>query len=373
MTITNNNFFRHSYLLGKSSVDYLAIRSTDPYEKGYIHGRAFATQISETAGLIDFVIQSSTCLISVTDPDTGKETTYGEIKEHITQVETAIIDHASDEIKAELEGIAKGSGVPFETIAKMNAMPISYFFEMACTAIVARNQSDGIESLSVDNSAASKRDSNSPATTIETTLRSEASFFPALREVSKDNTARSKVFDPKSLSIDLSLPTGSMTPTLDFYHLPSDLLFGENFTAPSIREKHSTDDAFHLAHNLDFRFPSNHLILVREAGNGTKVCSLTFPGLIGVHEGMNSHGVAISTLTLEDITPMRENPEGYHNYFAFYETLCETTSQEAFLSKLETYSMAAPMNLIACDPNSACSLEWHLSTKTPGWDHIAKL
>lgn len=354
--------------------DFLSIKTTNPYERGYIQGQLLQEKIrliyDEGMEMVKKICQYH---MGTEVPD---------MKDSARQ----IINNSEKETIEELRGVAAGAHMPLDDILILNAIPIIFASFMGCTGLAARVTTSNTEGVSADNTPGDTVSFDSPYRRfreVRKAFNESKSYHSALESVNMRATIRSKVFDPANCSIDIAMGM-QYAAVLPFHHFNREMLFGSDRTKPQeAAVSNSAKSTFCLAHNVDFcggstgvynLFADTQLILVREHANGMKTVSLTFPGLIGINDGMNSQGVSISVLT-QNMIRKPSYLDGEHNHFAHYELLSRSTTASIFKEGLKQRCLSAPMSLIGCDTLTAFSLEWYKDDdpSTKGWDYSQPL
>ena len=380
MNINNSNFDYKIYQMNdKTTCHFLAIHTSDPYERGKIYGTVLKIPIVnfyEKAEEICDKIENHVRGIHPQNIDGPSE--FIPLHEWTSiEIGKQAIENSNNELIEELRGISDGAEVPFELALRVNAIPIAYAAFMACTAIAGRETEKGqIECVGTDNGSYSPqavcsfefegRESRR-SEIIEKEFQRTRSPYLALNRV-RESTIRSKVFHPENQCVDIAM--GAQLSS--YLRFDAKMLFeGDSHQPQPIDiEKHSVKGTYSLGHNLDFDLEvvNHQLIFVREHPNGMKTVSISFPGMLGITEGMNSEGLSLSVLTHVGT----DNPPtefGEHNHFTFYELLSKSKTAQEFIEELKERCLAAPMNLVVCDEKAAYSLEWtKRDPEKTGWD-----
>lgn len=346
----------------------LKVHPSDPFERGKIHGQVMQSQIETIYSKGELMLN-----------ELGSE-----IVEQVTILGESILQHSSKKLQTEMEGIAEGADVPLKTVRLMNALPAVLSNQMACNSVATKKNKQEITAVVSENMSANKEVETRPlqyATKMKRKVLKGKSIHNTLNSVSNFSTIRTKVFHPAQRSVDVAMST-RYAPGGSFYRFTSEILFEETEKAPTTVqvENESAKETYSMGHNLDFSgwgeggedypFAQNQLILVREEESGMKTASFTFPGLVGMTEGMNSDGVSMSVLS-HLYSEAKVHPQGEHIHFTFYDALSTSRSAKEFLGHVEQRTVASAIHLTGCDSTTAFSLEFskHNQADNPGWDY----
>lgn len=349
---------------GVASLDYLINRcrnskkipicridSEEPYEKGFEHGRKYKKKIREI-------------YYEVVLPWIRRQATQQEIDIRVQRL------NLSENIKKELEGLAKGAKIPYEDVLLVNTFLDILPGAVACTCVATVNEGNIQAAIGIDNEMHyGKEDSGLYAKKIAKVANSpKYSIFDALRAVGNDRTMHSLVFKPGN-GIDIAIGDGN-APYKRFAHFGNELLFEKKGKAHFVTSENSSASTIQFGRNLDWGMQclvDETIWLYRKGKNGISTAFLTLPGYIGCLSGMNNEGVAAAVLTMGSAYKEGARPNALH----FYELLSAVKTAKEFHEVILKTDLCATMNLMLVDKSEAFRYSFTPSSeKKVFWDGV---
>lgn len=271
----------------------IRLKSTDPYEMGKEQGVLLKNEIQTLVTKLLMVFRSNMRRYQGKNP-------LVEAKK--------LAEHIPPAYLKEMEGIAAGSGVPFNDLLIANTiMDTMNLFGCSLFAISHDTQNNSTTRLCATNYFSSfgqkpdvpdvdesfRRYNDLQAHSSSTNIDS---LKAALLKVNYYDTIQSIVFDQRDIHLAIAGEYAANTP---YTHIKGNELF------PNKPMANTTKKVVKLTRNLDWPLPvlgRESFILVRPAHDGKKATAVVgWPGMIGALSGVNDEGTAISITVVPSV------------------------------------------------------------------------
>lgn len=333
--------------LNKREIKVIYIRSTDPYKMGIEQGKALSGQIRYLSKRV-LPIMVKAAIVQGIDPYQKSK----DLEKHIPE----------DYIK-EMKGVAKGSGVSYETILLSNTIAdIMCLFGCSLLGLVSKKDYPPQKLIATNHFTSVKYDIANINDSypryqklfqriIENTTKS---IKEALREVNAWDTILSVVFDVNKLSFEMT--NGWLFSAENSYkRFSSERLFKiKSKDLP----KNTTGKVVRLGRNFDWPMVvlgsnDNLVVIVRPAAEGKKKTAIIgFPGQIGAYTGMNEEGLCLAI----SIVPSSFT-DGTPNFLIFRKLLEESETTKRALNRINLMKLSSSMNLLLAGKDGIAKLE----------------
>jgi Acyl-coenzyme A:6-aminopenicillanic acid acyl-transferase len=312
--------------INKIVIKELDLRDTeDPYLRGVHHGEKFRKEIQELYSII------------LTSRRTSLADKWKELHARL-----------SNDLKAEIRGLAKGAGVSEEDVIMIHTFLDISPGEYGCTALAVKKTEQETKAIAAANH--SIKDSEKSNDIYSGSIDRRTKMLEAkdktpheiLKASNVKDTIHSIIFNPSEKSIKLAV--------------------GENKAAKKkfkifkpFQNKRSSDEKVLLIRNLDWPWyflAQNTLLLTRKI-NGKIITSVTFPGFLGSLSGMNEDGLSLAACQ----RGFQENNTGTPCTLFFTELLSKCSNIAEARRYINSHKSASSMNLVIADKNDAISVE----------------
>jgi len=318
----------------RKSITCIKLTAKKPFQRGEEHGLILKRRIKE-----------------IYDPILYKKRNNPSLIEKVAQFERQI----PASLKEEMQGLAKGSGYPYEDVLLIHAFLDAQPGRFGCTSMAIKETHEKCERIAaanhhlVDSSWSRESQSRRQAFLEEPILRN-GRIEKVLKSTGKDVTIQSMVFDTAKGEIYLS-SKATYAANRKFKKFGPDLLFDSHKFSNG-----DSDNRVRLLRNLDWPWHflgQETVLLTRSQSNGDSTVSVSWPGYIGTLSGMNNSGLAVT----QNQADWGINLDGIPNPLLFTHILdtCKNMSEasEAIEKKLHGSSM----NVVIADKTSAKSYE----------------
>lgn len=320
----------------RKTIVHIKLTSTDPFSRGEEHGRLLKKQIKE-----------------VYDPILTMKRDDWEMKRRIIHFELNIPEN----IKAEMIGLAKGSGYNYEDIVLIHCFLDAQPGQFGCTSMAVKEANGQCQRIAAANHSvdwySDFESNNRRGAFLSEPLPENGSTEKLLKAAGKSSTIQAMVFDLKKGEIKLA-SKGTYAAHGHFKTFGSDSLFdNHNFNSD---ESQNSSDSVKLFHNLDWPWyflGQETVVLTRPHADGSSTVSVSWPGYIGTLSGINNKGLALA----ENQNGVGINLEGVPNPLLFTQILdtCSNLSEASEI--IEKGQHGSAMNLVIADKVSAKSYE----------------
>lgn len=322
-------------------IKLLILDADTPYGRGLQHGQALKSEIKIIYSLVLNLINERR-----NDPEQSVN--------FERKVET-LQSYLSDDILAEMQGLAKGADVELEDVFSVHAFLDIYAGEYGCSVLAARFEGDHVaQRIATTNHFAydvyrddAPLDSMDRERVLNSFPISSTNHIKALEEVNRVDTIQSIVFNSTTLEIEIASAWGSSA-TANFKKFPREKCFPNS---NPVQNNHEVK----LGRNLDWPWKAlgpYTVVILTEAQNKQRFANITFPGYMGCLSGMNESGVALACCQAGNTSG-----DGLLVTLLFRKILEEATSAQEAIGVISENSSASSMNLTISDPHEVLAVE----------------